>query len=364
MTAYFSNYLNLVRFAAAIVVLLSHFAYPRFTDSSYILIRDLNLGSDAVVVFFVLSGLVIAYSAEVKDKAASQYMFNRLTRLYSVAVPAIILTFILDQFGSSLSPPTYDNQFYNDIPFSEMLVTGLSFTGEWGLVGSRLGTNGPYWSLSYEFAYYMAFAAACYTKGISRTLLIILLLIVTGPRVWMLAPIWLMGCGVYYLIKNKHCLSAPVATLCIFIPPLTYLACLLFSLPSLLSEFTQNYLGTTFAVYYLRFSDEFIWNNFIGLLTAIHFLGISSVTNRKPRAQKLLAWLSGATFSIYIVHYPLFQFFDAVFEEMPTSPGRDLTLLILTLFGCFIFAGLFERSLPKYRSLLKKLFPAVANPAR
>mgnify|MGYP003669981536 FL=1 len=364
MTAYFSNYLNLVRFAAAIVVLLSHFAYPRFTDGSYVLIRDLNLGSDAVVVFFVLSGLVIAYSAEVKDKTASQYVFNRLTRLYSVAAPAVILTFILDQFGSTLSPAAYDNQFYNDIPFSEMLVTGLSFTGEWGLIGSRLGTNGPYWSLSYEFAYYLAFAAACYTKGISRILLMILLLIVTGPRVWMLAPIWLMGCGVYYLIKNKHCLSPPVANLCIFIPPLTYLTCLLSSLPPLLGEFTQNYFGATFAIYYLRFSDEFIWSNFIGLLTAIHFLGISSVTNRKPKVQNLLTWLSGATFSIYIIHYPLLQFFDAVFDEIPMSPGKDITLLTLTLIGCFIFAGLFERSLTKYRSLLKNIFPTVANPIR
>ena len=55
-----SVYLDLMRAIAAFVVLLSHFAYPRFTDGAFLVIRDLNLGSDAVVVFFVLSGFVIA----------------------------------------------------------------------------------------------------------------------------------------------------------------------------------------------------------------------------------------------------------------------------------------------------------------
>ena len=68
MTQRFSLYLDFLRFSAAMIVFLSHFAYPRFTDGTYSFIRDLNLGSDAVVFFFVLSGLVIAYTADTKDK--------------------------------------------------------------------------------------------------------------------------------------------------------------------------------------------------------------------------------------------------------------------------------------------------------
>jgi len=84
-----SGYLDFLRFGAAFVVLLSHFAYPRFTDGRYSFIRELNLGSDAVVLFFVLSGFVITFAATQKDKTGGRFTFSRLSRLWSVAVPAL-----------------------------------------------------------------------------------------------------------------------------------------------------------------------------------------------------------------------------------------------------------------------------------
>ncbi len=59
----FSTYLDLLRFGAAVVVLMSHYGYERMSGGRWLWIRDLNLGSDAVIVFFVLSGFVIAHVA-------------------------------------------------------------------------------------------------------------------------------------------------------------------------------------------------------------------------------------------------------------------------------------------------------------
>jgi peptidoglycan/LPS O-acetylase OafA/YrhL len=128
-----STYLDLLRFAAAMIVLLSHLAYTRFTDGAYLAIREFNLGSDAVVVFFVLSGFVIAHTAKAKDGTIGQYFFNRATRIYSVAIPAILLTFILDRNGSAFNHQAYNGWWYNPASLGEMLWMGTTFCSEWNV---------------------------------------------------------------------------------------------------------------------------------------------------------------------------------------------------------------------------------------
>ncbi len=59
-----SIYLDLIRFTAALVVVLSHAA--GFTSLKIPIIS--GLGTEAVVVFFVLSGYVIAYVSNNKEK--------------------------------------------------------------------------------------------------------------------------------------------------------------------------------------------------------------------------------------------------------------------------------------------------------
>ena len=49
-----SLYLDLVRFLAALVVFVFHFAYARFSGGDLQFIRDTKIGSDAVMLFFVL----------------------------------------------------------------------------------------------------------------------------------------------------------------------------------------------------------------------------------------------------------------------------------------------------------------------
>ena len=56
-------------------------------------------GWDAVKVFFVLSGFVIAYVAETKSNSLPLFFRDRLSRLYSVVVPAILVTCIADSLG-------------------------------------------------------------------------------------------------------------------------------------------------------------------------------------------------------------------------------------------------------------------------
>lgn len=355
----FSYHLDLIRFSAAFIVLLSHYAYPRFTDGHFSVIRNYNLGSDAVVVFFVLSGFVISFAATEKDKTAGRFAFNRLTRLYSVAIPALLLTFICDKLGFLVEPNLYKAPFYIAPSLIEYWGHGLTFSTEWTGQEVRLGTNGPYWSLSYEAAYYILFIIIMFMRGFIRVLTLSIAVVVVGVKVLLLLPAWAMGVGLYFLLKrfNNHRLPSVLTVLLIVVPLLLYICCLWIKLPQFLYSLSYLIVGPD-ALNSFGFSNEFLWNALVGVLFTLHLLGGGLLMNNSkgvPRTHRVIKWLAGASFSVYLVHYPLLQVTKAVMPETGFI-GLDYSILLaFTIAGCFIFAELFERPLYKYRNWLEKL---------
>lgn len=129
MTRGFFLWLDVLRAAATILVVFSHFAYPRFTHGTFQWMRDYNLGSDAVILFFVVSGLVIAFAAG-RDGNGGTYSFNRLTRLWSVLLPALLLTLVFDTAGARIDPSAYPSGFYQPQGAIDTLLRGLTFSNE------------------------------------------------------------------------------------------------------------------------------------------------------------------------------------------------------------------------------------------
>ncbi|MEM1200963.1 MAG: acyltransferase [Pseudomonadota bacterium] len=371
MTRPFSLYLDLLRVVAAFIVLLSHFAYERFTDGTYLIIRELNLGSDAVVLFFVLSGLVIAYAAEEKDGGPGRFFFNRATRMYSVAFPALLFGFVLDRSGALLNPEAYAGWWYNPLTLGENLFYGLTFASEWGIVwGERLGSNGPYWSLSYEVAYYLIFGAAIFLDGVKRVLAITVLCALVGMNVLLLMPIWLMGVWLWNVIKAGEVSFSRAVAWALTIGPLAaYGLCLAIGLPVALlagmSVLTGLEVDTYRAV--TRYSDEFVWNTLVGMLATMHLLGVWGLAKSWELSggvvQRVIRWLAGASFSLYLVHYPVLQFADAALPLGPSGPVRDLALLVVVVAACLLFARWFERPLPQFRAAVKSLYARLAPQA-
>ncbi|MEZ5667663.1 MAG: acyltransferase [Alphaproteobacteria bacterium] len=361
-----SHYLDALRVGAALAVLASHLAYPRFTDGVYLFIRELNLGSDAVVLFFVLSGLVIAHTAEAKDRTAGRFLFNRATRIYSVAIPALLLTIGFDRLGAALYPDDYDGWWYNAAPIGETLAYGLSFANEWTGQAFRIGTNGPWWSLSYEVAYYLIFAAWSYAAGVRRAVLVAALCLIVGPKVLLLAPAWLLGVATWRAIAagRPAALSPIAAWTMALLPVAIYAFAQTIHLPALLLHLTGAALGLhdapPFAL--LNFSDEFVWNGLLGLLAAAHIVGVAALAARRPAADaapgvaaRAIRWGSGASFSLYLIHYPVLQFFGAAVPADLPMALRHLALLAATVAVCLAAAALFERPLPRWRALVLAL---------
>jgi peptidoglycan/LPS O-acetylase OafA/YrhL len=351
-----SLHLDAIRLLAAIVVLLSHWAYPRFTGGDYIVIRELNLGSDAVVVFFVLSGLVIAHAAETKDRTLGQFAFHRATRIYSVAIPVLILTQLFDLLGQRLDPVAYEGWWQSSASLGKQIFDALAFTSQSWLNNTRIGTNGPYWSLAYEVWYYVAFACLFYLRGAARFAWTTLACLIAGPKILLLAPIWWFGVWTWRHLAMARALGRLVAWTLALAPLGIYVICQAIDLPRDLLSGTKAVLGEQFVVLGLGFSDEVVWNLIVGVLVTAHFLGVAglAVTATRPAGPWTVRvkWLAGASFSLYLVHYPTLQLLDAILPSCAAPQLRHALLLGLTLGACFAFASVFERRLDLWRRLL------------
>lgn len=352
-----SVYLDAVRLFAALAVVLTHLAYPRFSGGLLLPLR--TYGNDAVMVFFVLSGYVIAFTAATRDRDVRTYAVNRLARLYSVALPAVFLTFALDEIGRRLDPALYDGFWYKaDHPIGRMLAA-LTFTNELWFRSVRLFTNGPYWSLGYEFWYYALFAAAFYVSGWKRSALVVGIAAIMGPKILLLLPVWVLGVAVY-LINSRARVSVGWGRVLFFGSILLYVAFRAMGLRDLLLDWTYAQLGRGFVRGTLRWSDEFLSAWVIGILVACNFVGFHALSSRFggaiARIERPIRDWAGYTFSIYLLHYPLLQLFAALLPLDPRSPASIFSLFAVTVLACRGIGYFTEKRKDLARRLVGALF--------
>ena len=353
-----SIYLDLVRLLAALIVLIYHFAYERFSGGGLQFIRDSHIGSDAVILFFVLSGYVIAYVAAERDRNVQEYMLNRLSRLWSVAIPALVLTVVVDQLGLLINPKAYGGWWYqNDSPVFRTFAN-LFFVNELWFKSIRPFTNGPFWSLGYEFWYYVIFAAAFYFSGIIRIVMILLLALFVGPKILLLFPLWILGVWTWHFNQRVK-ITIPVGWVLFITPILFYLLIKYFQVDLAALHLTEIILGTGDVDDVLGFSDEFLISYLYGVLIAMNFIGMNFIApvmeKRLVRLEKPIRYWAGLTFSIYLLHYPLLQLFSVVFNESMNVLIRNSLILLSTLFVISIIGNQTEKKKHITRNLIRRL---------
>lgn len=353
-----SVYLDLVRVGAAIVVLVTHLAYTELSGGMLAPWR--LLGNDAVMVFFVLSGYVIAHVAATREDTPRDYMLSRLARLWSVALPALAVTMVLDRTGAMLSPLDYSVWWYQDAWPAVRVLTALSFTNELWFLSIRPFSNGPYWSLGYEFWYYAIFAAWIFLKGARRAWVVLALCLLVGPKILLLFPIWLLGVWVYR--RNQAGGVGLRVGAALFFGSLALYALFRWSgAPAMLLAETQGLLGKPVVDGMLRFSNEFAASYIIGPLVAAHFVGAFALSRHLERwtapAAPFIRWLAQSTFTIYLVHYPVLRFIGAVSPYDRTSPLAVALVFATTLLACIGMAMVTERQKGPLRAWLDRGWP-------
>lgn len=382
--------IDLARWLAAVVVMIGHARFPLLKGYGLLAPEQRPLWVqgwyfvtgyfvEAVLVFFVLSGFLVGGMVCARLKRGSfdpaGYAVDRLSRLYTAFLPALLLSVLLTWVGATWFNATglYDaaNPTFieKETAINFIANTGLgTFLGNIGMLQyyfvEPYGSNPPLWTLSSEFWFYAVFglaATATLRRGIARIVLgaaALVAALVLGPMFWLYLGMWLIGVVAAVLRPPR----LPLA-----LPALVLLGGLL-----LLRRYADAALAPTDM---LRFAIQYGICLAMGLL----LLGWRSHPPRwavpLARANKFMADFS---YSLYLTHFPVMILLVAVLGTLTANPGyangfapTDGVALatyagevLLAVAFAWAFAQATERQTGKVRRWLKRgLIRPAATPA-
>jgi len=324
----FSIYLDLLRFMMAGLVFLAHI--NGFTDG--FLWQLSHLGHLAVVFFFVLSGLVIGFVVLEKQESAKQYVLNRSLRIYTVALPALLLTVVLFWAGNHLQPELFERLLLQMKSTWLTLLLSISFLNQsWS--ATPVFSNLPYWSLGYEVLFYVFFGLLIYTKGAIKYLLVMGILVVMGPSILLYLPIWLLGVGCFYCIQGEIVIFRHAR----FWVLVSITGIVLMSyqpLIDMLNQWIQQQLPAIFYQWLLEPAQRFFGDYILALFIVLHLLVMHQVLGNvrlfSVTIVNYIRLLAGVSFALYLFHMPMLYFFAALFPPQQMPWLNLITCLVVT----------------------------------
>ncbi len=192
--------LDLIRLGAAFVVAWGHLTLPGFSTG---LTNRMESAGAAVIVFFVLSGFVIRYVSRRALATFTAYTIDRASRIYSVLLPAVILTvWVALRFGY-LQVAGWRQACALALRITQVLL----FTNWSWHQQVTLPPNGALWSISFEFLFYLLYGVCFYLRGRARILGLLLAAAWAGPEVLTFFPVWLGGCLLYDLFVRLRTIA-------------------------------------------------------------------------------------------------------------------------------------------------------------
>lgn len=369
-----SVHLNALRGVAAFSVLLNHWRDAFFADYGSLAQHNLaitlgylvaSLGHQWVIVFFVLSGYLVGgsvlRSVSTNRWSWRAYLLARLTRLYIVLLPALVLGGFLDWSGMHIAgaQPVYAGQsgmhaltanVGTTLTLPTFIENGLflqTIALPWlhGRVAPTFGSNGPLWSLSNEFWYYIAFPFLVLLLGRSRSLgmrIIGSVILIcwgwfVGAAIALLGITWLMGVLITFLppFPGNHRWSRSVAILA---------ALALFAGALVLDKILNSMQG-----------DLILGTAVTFLIWVILHCARSPLPAVYVRTAHRAAHSS---YTLYLVHLPMLIFLKATLHLPRANPSWSAFMVAMGLLAAIVlYAQLvyqfFERNTDRVRSWIK-----------
>jgi peptidoglycan/LPS O-acetylase OafA/YrhL len=372
--------LEILRGGAALVVFAGHlysktYGLPQINLLKYLL----NWGTEAVVIFFILSGFVIRLSEERKPRSPWQFILDRLIRLYPLYFIVVVFSFWVALVrGAKVSIP----ELLGNLLFLQSLQANIV---------SVLPTNEALWSLSFEMTFYFLFALTLLHKRwfsiwifLSSTSFVLYSLKL--PIHWLnhfkiilaFSAIWLLGYAIaLYRDRFKFDLKFAISIL-----PLS----LVIARTNFIPDYYDIYRLGGFSLFCLplfsaiaspakvkiRISQPIIWSACLLILSfhwwlsnshlstkillsvlSISGLFLSDYTGLLLQALKSLKapiiYVASISYALYVIHMPILYLLQQVIKEQP------LLVCVLTVLMTFLIAHLFELILqPKISRFLKE----------
>jgi peptidoglycan/LPS O-acetylase OafA/YrhL len=359
-----SIWLNVMRALAAQAVVIGHanylfFSYDNASGNKLAWLMSF-FGSGAhkaVVMFFVMSGfliggpVILAWRSNTFD--ATKYFVGRLTRLWIVILPALLLTALLDgvafQYGNGAhllsSRVPFFPEWWASIEPNSLRTFLFNVFFLQMIIGFQYGTNLSLWSISNEFWYYILLPAALGIYSIERRTRLVFFAVTVGVILLFMSSakpndlgrpaayffmfiLWIMGAILYVYYESK---ARRMISLTLFLLGLA-----------------------AFVLFKIIYPDAFGYD----LAMAFFALSLIAIAKDVPaaRLKKFADFFSSYSFSLYALHLPLTFFllsFDPELSEMQALRGDTLLrffayLLVINIAAIAMWA-LTERHTDKLR---------------
>lgn len=284
-------------------------------------------GEAAVDVFFIVSGFLIAHGAGRSGnggRGLRDFAAARLARVYSVVLPSLALGWLMDWGGALLDPALYAvTPGFAGVAGVGQILSSLAFLDHVWFRAAQPGSNLPFWSLALEAWFYVGFAVLAFAPRPWNWVGAGLVMVLAGPKTALLFPLWLMGGGLRLLcarvgdawVGGERAVGR------------AWLGGVLLLMPVVLMAWWNPVGRGCFPYSALRLEMGCLWDlRFdygVGALVAAQVLGVHMLAPvvwpvLRPvlgpalrRVAAAVAWLAGASFTLYLLHFPLLHLLAA-----------------------------------------------------
>lgn len=338
--------LDLIRFVCAFLVLLCHVSggLPIYTGPAPLSGR---VSHYCVIVFFVLSGAVIAASTSERRKDLRSYASARFARIISVALPTVLFCGLLQiavtVWAGQMAAASLSG-------LARSMLVDLTFMSQSGL-GPGTPNNGTYWSLCYEVWYYALFGVALFLEGRRRWAVLAVLTVLAGWRILLLMPVWLAG---VWLVQAKPWRALTFTQGLIVLP-----VCLIalawvttWDIPVMLALRRVSPVA-------LGMSELVVSDFFVAAITVAAIAALRPIAQRNSalleRLSKPIQYAAGFSFTLYLFHFPIVSTLTLLGVRAGDSIWGLGAVLCTVLALTAGIAELTERRAPALRAFLEKL---------
>jgi len=350
LSGFSSAFLDLLRIGASLIVFWGH-AYDYWHTAIGYSYNRVDWGHYAVVVFFVLSGYVIAFTTTRNNRGIRRYAEARLSRLYSVLLPTLIITAAIELTVKYIDP-ALASHYIRGQSFPRYVGSALYLNEIWFFSASP-PINGPLWSLSYEFWYYVIFGVYFYNSGTKAWCLTTLVCLIAGIKILLMMPIWLLGSYAYRIKRPLMEEKISWSLVLFFLLVSIILALFLPPLPFALGKAP------------LFFSGQFVTDLVVGLFIALALWVIPDATGKDVKlnsvAYIVIRKLADLTFPLYVLHVPLLVLYRAFWGTRLLDEKQMWLAFFLVLLTSFILGYFMENSKNWWKHLFNRILKNAAR---
>jgi peptidoglycan/LPS O-acetylase OafA/YrhL len=371
LSKHFSTSLNCCRWIAALLVVFQHVRHILFPEYGELAHKNAlmaafyfitGLGSEAVIVFFVISGFLVGGGALRKfldgRYDARDYALHRFSRIYIVLVPALLVGCALDFLGM-----TYFNQslIYTGPPRAPLMETVAQTLNLPVLFGNLanlqnlyvpvVGSNGPLWSLAYEWWYYCIFwaflgliwRASSLTARVLYGIGLVLMLVLLPGKLLLWFSLWLLGLGLGWASTSR-----------LRVPPLAGLALFVLTLAAV--RLSYRWSGGAPDPVYVSYLRDLA----VAIACFVMLMSFSRLRSFRFGSAGFHRNMAEFSYTTYLVHFPAMLFLTAASHDLFGTgfwqqPSPALYLRFVATIGLlYVYAWCFSRLTEQHTQSLRE----------